>query len=245
MHAGIKFAVALASLLGATSVSAQSMVIDLSSDDVIVGNVFSDVDTFEFTIEIDAELTVGAFDNPPISGVEYRVNGVLAEGTPSGFPAFDLVRSITGDEFYAQGSSLQFVIADSAVLDDGVQIGELVGAEMALRFDAREIDTGRFHPPVLTLGTNGTGRLLNSNNVPTLDPRQDVEPGSEYINNLMFDAGNTTIITGTGAGAGAGASASGGGGSGSVNLWALVVMVLSGGVRRIGARRGVARGVKP
>jgi hypothetical protein len=45
---------------------------------------------------------------------------------------------------------------------------------------------------------NGTGRIQNSNNMPIRDEEQlSVDFGEEYIWDLMFDPGNTTIITGT------------------------------------------------
>jgi len=178
---------------------AQSMTLNVSNENFEVTNVFSDVDEFSFTIEIDEPLAVGVFDNPPIISVSYRVFGRLVAGTPSGFPSFELVREITGEEFYAQGSSLSFEIADTAVLEDGVQIVELAGSEMVFQFNGREIDNGRFHPALFQLNADGTGRIQNSNNVPTLEPLLEVEMGSEYINDLFFDAGNITLITGTGA----------------------------------------------
>jgi len=198
---------------------AQSMTLNVSNENFEVTNVFSDVDEFSFTIEIDEPLAVGVFDNPPIISVSYRVFGRLVAGTPSGFPSFELVREITGEEFYAQGSSLSFEIADTAVLEDGVQIAELAGSEMVFQFNGREIDNGRFHPALFQLNADGTGRIQNSNNVPTLEPLLEIEMGSEYINDLFFDAGNTTLITGevdadsdAGANANATTDSSGGGG---------------------------------
>ena len=141
--------------------------------------------------------STGLFDNPPIVSVSYRVSGNLIAGTPSGFEAFALEREITGEEFYAQGSSLQFEIDEAAVLDDGVQIAELSGSEVVFRFDGREVDNGRFHPALFELRADGTGRIQNSNNTPTLEPLLQIDTGSEYINDLVFDPGNTTLITGT------------------------------------------------
>ena len=183
--------------VSSTAVFAQSMILSTSNEDFEVTNVFSDVDEFEFSIEIDAPLAIGVFENPPIVNVTYRVFGSLVAGTPSGFPAFELIREISGEEFYAQGSSLQFEIAATAVLDDGVQIAELDGGELVFQFNGREIDTGRFHPALFELNADGTGRIQNSNNVPTQEPLLEVEMGSEYINDLIFDPGNTTLITGT------------------------------------------------
>jgi len=108
-----------------TPVGAQTMTLSTASGDYVITNVFSDVDFFTLDIEINAPLAPGAYVDPDIVSVTYQVSGVLEPGTPSGFPAFDLQRNMTGAEFYAQGSSLRFEIAQSAVLSDGVQAAEL------------------------------------------------------------------------------------------------------------------------
>lgn len=177
--------------------SAQTMTVSTSSGDYEITNIFSDVDFFTITVEIDAPLAAGVYNNPEIVSVDYQVTGDLEAGTPSEFPSFDLQRSMTGTEFYAQGSSLRFEIADTAVLSDGVQAAELVDRESILTFNAREVDNGRFHPALFTLNANGTGTIQNSNNVPTQDPLVEVDFGAEYITGLIFDAGNTTLITET------------------------------------------------
>ncbi len=194
MHALLRILMFTGLLTLSSATIAQSMQLSFSNETFETTNVFSDIEIFEFTIDIDAPLAAGQFENPPISSVTYRVFGMLVEGTPSGFPGFNLEREITGEEFYAQGSSLQFEIADTAVLEDGVQIAELVGSEVVFLFDGREVDNGRFHPARVELRADGTGRLQNSNNVPTLEPLLEVDPGSEYIVDLVFDAGNTTLI---------------------------------------------------
>jgi len=178
-----------------TLANGQTMVLSTSSSDYQVTNVFSDVDFFTINIEIDAPLAPGAYVNPDIISVNYQVTGDLEPGTPSGFEAFDLKRNITGADFYAQGGSLSFEIAQSAVLSDGIQAAELVGNTLVLTFNAREVDNGRFHPAVLELNANGTGRIQNSNNVPSQIPLVEVGFGEEYITDLVFDPGNATLIT--------------------------------------------------
>jgi hypothetical protein len=158
-------------------------------------NTFSDVDLFSVHVEIAAPLAAGVYNNPDIVLVSYLVMGDLVPGTPSGFAAFNLQRGISGTEFYAQGSSLNFEISDTAVLSDGVQVSELVGDGVVLTFNAREIDNGRFHPALFELNADGTGRIQNSNNIHTLDPLNEVDFGEEYITELRFDPGNTTVIT--------------------------------------------------
>ena len=184
-------------LLASGNALTQTMTLATSSSDYQITNVFSDVDFFDIEIVIDTPLAPGLYVDPPLVSVTYQVTGTLEPGTPSGFTAFDLQRDISGADFYAQGSSLSFEIAQSAVLDDGVQVAELVGNGVVLTFNAREVDNGRFHPTLLELDIAGTGRMQNSNNVPSLNPLVEVDFGEEYINDLVFDAGNTTWYVGS------------------------------------------------
>ena len=173
------------------------MFILISSNDFQITNVFSDVDTFDIAIEIDLPLASGNYVNPDIVAVSYSVSGSVAPGTPSGFTNFALQRDMTGDEFYAQGSSLSFEIAPGAELSDGVQVDELVGNGIVFTMNAREVGNGRFHPALLEIDMNGTGRIQNSDNVIVEVPLQQVNFGDEYITDLMFDPGNTTLIVET------------------------------------------------
>jgi hypothetical protein len=193
------FRIAMALIIGVTlsSVSsAQTMTLTTSNSDYQVTNVFSDVGVFTITVVIDTPLAAGVYNNPDIINVNYQVSGTLAQGTPSGFPAFALSRDISGTEFYAQGSSLSFQISPSAVLDDGVQVAELVGSGVVLTYNAREVGNGRFHPALFELSANGTGRIQNSDNIVSENPFQQVNFGEEYITDLVFDPGNTTVISG-------------------------------------------------
>lgn len=193
---------------------AQSMIFSTTSDQYVIDNVFNDVSDFTIDIEIDMPLAAGVYENPPINSVIYQVVGVLEEETPSGFPAFDLQREISGSEFYAQGSSLSFEILESAELGDGVQADELAGDGVIFTFNAREINNGRFHPALFELSDDGTGRIQNSNNIHTEDPLVDVDFGEEYITDLLFDTGNLTLITSVDSGSG--------GGGGSISFFLLL-----------------------
>lgn len=179
----------------AGAANAQTMTLATAADDYIKTPAFSDVQRFNISIVINEALERRAYNNPSISQVSYQVSGTLQPGTPSGFEAFNLEREISGQEFYAQGSLLSFEISSTAVLSDGIQAAELVGRGVILSFNAREIDTMRFHPPVFELSSDGTGLLQNSNNTPTLEPLVTVSFGEEYITDLVFDPGNTTLIT--------------------------------------------------
>jgi len=186
----------LLSIALASAANAQTMTLATSNADYQVTNLFSDVGVFTITVVINAPLAAGVYNNPDIISVNYQVSGTLTPGTPSGFPAFALSRDISGTEFYAQGSSLHFQISPAAVLQDGVQVAELVGNDIVLSYNAREIDNGRFHPALFELRANGTGRIQNSDNIVSEDPFQQVNFGDEYITDLAFDPGNTTLITG-------------------------------------------------
>jgi hypothetical protein len=221
----------LITMLVVAEADAQTMILSTSSSDYQVTPVFSNVVTFSIHVEIDAPMAPGVYVDPPIIGVTYQVTGTLAAGTPSGFPEFNLQRDITGAEFYAQGSSLSFEISRNAVLSDGIQAAELVGGGTVLTYNAREVDNERFHPALLELDMNGTGRIQNSDNVPTVDPLLKVAFGAEYITDLTFDPGNTTLIIDPNA---APPRKSGGG---SNSPWTITGLVLLGLLARTFRRR--------
>jgi len=185
----------LIAVLVQSELLAETVRFSTSNTDYQVTNVFSDVDLFTIEIDIDMPLSPGVYSDPNIIRVTYRVFGDLALGTPSGFPAFDLQREMSGAEFYLQGSSLLFEIAIDADFSDGIQADELVDNGNILSLNAREIDNGRFHPAILELYADGTGRIQNSNNIHTLDPLLAVDFGDEYINDLTFEVANTTLFT--------------------------------------------------
>ena len=84
-------------------------------------------------------ITAGsAYVDPALNGVDYHVQGTL-DTTPSGFPAFNLIRSIGGLEFYAQGSSLSFAVDAAADLSDGLQVSELTGFDPVFLFNGSEV----------------------------------------------------------------------------------------------------------
>lgn len=176
----------------------QAAVIVFSDADFGMTPAFSNVTTFSFTIDIDGPLAAGVvYTDPSLNSVEYNVFGTLESGTPSDFPAFNLVRTITGEEFYNQGSSLSFEIAASADLSNGLQVSELVGSDSVFVFDGREVDTGRYHPALFQLNSDGTGSIRNSNNFGGVNPSSnqvvDVDFGEEYITDLTFDPSQLTI----------------------------------------------------
>lgn len=176
---------------------AAAFTITLQASDFGLNPTFSNVQTFMFEIEVAGPLQTGVYANPALVGVDYRVFGQLAM-TPSGFPAFDLVRDIGGAEFYTQGSSLSFEIAASADLSDGLQMSELVGGAGAFVLDGREVGTGRYHPALLELNADGTGLLRNSNNMGGVNPASmqvvDVQIGEEYVTGLTFDPATLTLV---------------------------------------------------
>ena len=172
--------------------------IEIDANQFSLNPTFSDVDEFEFTLEIAAPLAPGtAYLDPAMIQVDYVVMGILIE-TPSGFPSFRLVRSIVGDALYSQGSSLSFEIKADADLTDGLQVSELAGTDPVFELNAREVDTGRYHPPILQLNANGTGIIQNSNNQGGINPvtemEVDVDFGEEYVTLLSFDPNALTLF---------------------------------------------------
>ena len=166
-------------------------------DDFGLSPQFNQLNTFSFTIDVDEPLVAGGvYNNPILSGVQYNIFGVLPQGSPSGFPAFNLVRNIGGAEFYTQGSSLNFEISSAADLSDGLQASELVadGIGRIFEFTGREVGTGRYHPALVELFADGTGRIQNSNNFGGDNPSDDTDEeidvnfGEEYIVDLTFDS---------------------------------------------------------
>lgn len=165
-----------------------AILFDFDLADFTHTDVTSDIQVMDFNINLDGNLAPGLFENTAVNRIDYRIFGVLVPGTPSGFPAFDLRRTIVGNDFYTQGGSLRFTVAAGADLSDGLHVSDLVdnGTDPVFEFNAREILTGRFHPAQLQLFGNGTGILRNSNNVPNTTIGE-IPAGSEYVTNLSFD----------------------------------------------------------
>ncbi len=185
----------LISLIFHSDLTAETVRFSTTDNDYQITNVFSNVNLFTIEVDIDMPLTPGLYLDPTIISVSYRVFGSLEFGTPSGFPSFDLVRNISGTEFYAQGGSLMFEIVADADFSDGIQADELVDNGNIFTLNAREVGNGRFHPAILELYADGTGRIQNSNNVHTVDPLLEVNFGDEYITDLIFDVAATTLFT--------------------------------------------------
>ncbi|MEL7172373.1 MAG: hypothetical protein AAFN05_05325, partial [Pseudomonadota bacterium] len=87
---------ALAGALAAAVAPAQASVITISSTSFTETTTFNDVTTYSFEIELADALVAGqSYVNPALAGIDYSVNGTLPDGSPSGFPGFNLVRSIS------------------------------------------------------------------------------------------------------------------------------------------------------
>jgi len=113
-------------LIPSTAKAQFSIELDLS--DFGVTDVFGQVTTLDLDIDVAGPLVAGqVYNDPALNGVVYDVFGILDQANvPSGFPAFNLSRTIGGLEFFSQGSSLNFEVASSANLADGLQASELV-----------------------------------------------------------------------------------------------------------------------
>jgi len=172
-----------------------------------ITEVFSGVENFNFSLDVVDPLVAGTvYNNPTLNGAIYQVFGDLDQANvPSGFPQFNLQRTIGGQEYFDQGSSLNFEVAAGANLADGLQASELVddGSGLIFEINAREVDTGRFHPPLFQLFADGTGRIQNSNNLGGINPvngiEVDVDFGDEFVTEFTFAASSLTLATATSA----------------------------------------------
>lgn len=181
--------------------------VTLDSADFATTSVFNDVASFSFELVIDAPLVAGGvYSELSVTSVDYTVFGVLTEDTPSMFPQFNLTRTMTGAEFagLSPESGLSFAIDAGADLSDGLQLSELAGAGTVFDLNLREFNQtpGRYHPPIFTLDSDGTGRLVNADNKsdsPNPPPPMgsglfvDVAVGDEYDVALTFDASAVAI----------------------------------------------------
>ena len=100
-------------------------------------------------------------------------------------------------------------------------MAELGGNGIVFSFNGREVGNGRFHPALLQLNADGSGTIQNSNNIVTEVPLQQVAFGEEYITDLQFDPGNTTLI-----GAGGNPPVVRRGGSGTMTATELLLGIL-------------------
>jgi len=175
--------------------------LSFDSADFTISSNFNDVASFHFDITVASNLVPGGvYVDPPLDSVDYSVQGILMDPTPSGFSHFNLVRSISGLDFYglSPNATLSFTLRADADLSDGLQMNELAGAGLVFVLNARELDQdpGRYHPPIFTLNADGTGRLVNADNesiYPNPPPPMgsgmlvNVEIGDEYDVDLAFD----------------------------------------------------------
>lgn len=175
--------------------------IDTQSGDLTDRNdVFSAISSFSIQIEVLGPLRTGAFSNPELGDIEFLVSGELDPSTPARmaapsfrFFAVDDRASLRGQDFYDLGNSLSFEIASDAVLGDGLQVSELVGAGLVFEFDGSEVAQaiGRYHPPLLRLSSDGTGSIRNATNSGDFNPvtmiAVSTTPGDEYIHEFRFD----------------------------------------------------------
>jgi len=185
-----------------------SFTISLESSDFGITSEFNEVASFSFEIVVADSLVAGnTYDNPVLESVSYSILGLLPWPTPSGFPGFLLTRNIDGADFYdlSPDASLNFTIDADADLSDGLQFSELSGDDPVFFFNARELDQdpGRYHPPILSLGSSGTGRLENADNQSIFNNPPppagsgllvDVAIGEEFIVDLTFDPSLTFAV---------------------------------------------------
>jgi hypothetical protein len=204
-HRILMSALALFGVGMSTPDDSAAFTIEISNNQFLsLTNAYSGVSTFSISIEVLGDLGSGTFANPALGDIEFLVVGTLDPTTParmanSAFTNFAVndISTFSGQDFYDVGNSLQFEIASGVDLTDGLQVSELVGSGLVFEFNARELDTGRYHPPILQLFSDGTGSIRNSNNTGGINPFTGVEVnatiGDEYIVDLTFDPANMTI----------------------------------------------------
>ena len=127
----------------ASSPASADFVLTFDSSDFGITNTFNQITQFNFEISIAAALTPGGvYIDPALNSVNYNVNGVLPNSTPSGFTGFGLVRTISGADFYnlSPEASIEFTILPGANLSDGLQLNELAGASTIFTLNARELN---------------------------------------------------------------------------------------------------------
>lgn len=167
--------VAVCALTALTHSAARAdFVLSFDESGFTTNGVFNEVTEFSFEFSVAGPLVAGGvYTNPTLNSFDYVVRGVLASPTPSGFPGFLLIRSMTGAEFYSLSpeSGVSFAVSAGADLSDGLQMSELDGAGVVFELNAREFDQnpGRYHPPIFTLNADGTGRLVNADNMSTFN----------------------------------------------------------------------------
>lgn len=194
-----KTSLSIICLLAAVIIPGTSQAFDLvfTNNNTFELPAFSNVRDFDFEIPVNVPVAEMNFENPQLDRIFYTVFGSLSAGAPSGFPQFNLFRTIPGDQVYNQGGSLSFSIAPGANLHDGLQVADLAGPDPVFVFNAREVNTGRYHPPLFELNSDGTGRIQNSNNFGGVNPASnevvDVDFGEEYITDLTFNPATFTL----------------------------------------------------
>lgn len=201
----VRVLIAAAVLAIAAPHSQAAFTLSFDHSDFGITSTFNNVRQFSFEIVIDDDLVAGmAYSNPSLVSVDYRIVGVLTSPTPSMFPGFNLMRTVIGADFYnlSPDAELSFAIDLSADLTDGLQFSELSGSGTVFSFNAREFNQnpGRYHPPIFSLNSDGTGRLVNANNQSTFNNPPpplgsglpvDVLVAEEYDVSLSF---NTSLL---------------------------------------------------
>ncbi len=165
--------VAVCALTALTHSAARAdFVLSFDESGFTTNGVFNEVTEFSFEFSVAGPLVAGGvYTNPTLNSFDYVVRGVLASPTPSGFPGFLLIRSMTGAEFYSLSpeSGVSFAVSAGAGLSDGLQMCQLGGAGVVFELNSRGCDQKprREHPPNFSRNAGGTGLLGKSCNTST------------------------------------------------------------------------------
>ena len=174
--------------------SSASFIIEFSNTDFVINPNVNRLRDFDFRLEVADDLVAGLlYEDPPITSVQYSIFGILdTDPTPSEFPAFDLQRGpLLNAEFYGQGSSFDIEIMAGADLTDGIQLAELT----TFVFNGRVINTGRYHPTLIQLFSDGTGSIQNSNNTGGVNPGNGLVVDVDFAEEYHVDLTASTSLT--------------------------------------------------
>ena len=147
--------------------TANAAIISFDNSDFVETAIYSNVVTYNYMFDVNALSPGDLRHDPHLSNIQYGINGTLAAGTPSGFPAFafqldhifPLSPPITGAEFYGlnggsvAGQTLRFEVSITAdIISDGLQLSELVG--MNGLGDVTYLTAGTGSPTAIASGDN-------------------------------------------------------------------------------------------
>lgn len=198
-----------------SSVSTFNMQLDLTAP-LSIGSAYADPSLSNIQYGVNGSLEQGTPSGFP--AFTFQLNHRFAGSN-----------TITGDQFYAlntsatAGETLAFNVSASADLSNGLQLDELdtmsladidylsagtgstsavaSGENVIFHFNGREEGTGRYHPTLIRLYSDGTGIIMNADNMGGVNPSDgspdpiDIDFGEEYVTTFTFNTSSVTIAS--------------------------------------------------